>query len=226
MICEIDLGVQRTRTLGLVPHYTRLSFVRPRSHPLPLARSTSSQIIIHNCRSALTREILPDLTIVDKLLDEKFSIEDSAAFDMAMIINSTKTSADVYDNLAHYLFNEMITTQGSKSGFDFFSPWTWLSILGWILGVIAFILVIMLRIKIKPLFVLLMARGSQAASLGITLPKYTLRMPPTTTPSAVLEQWIKHVSHVPSLLPAEILILLCLVFVISLQGHCYAVQGT
>jgi len=125
---------------------------------------------------------LPDLTIVDKLLDEKFSIEDSAAFDMAMIINITKTSADVYDNLAHYLFNEMITTQGSKRGFDFFSPWTWLSILGWILGVVAFILVIMLRIKIKPLFVLLMARGSQAASLGITLPKYTLRMPPTTTP--------------------------------------------
>jgi len=73
---------------------------------------------------------LPDLTIVDKLLDEKFSIEDSAAFDMAMIINSTKTSADVYDNLAHYLFNEMITAQDSKRGFDFFSPWTWLSILG------------------------------------------------------------------------------------------------
>jgi len=68
--------------------------------------------------------------------------------------------------------------------------------------------------KVKPLFVFLMARGSQAAPLGITLPKYTLRMPPTTTPSAVLEQWIKHVSHVPSLLPAEILILLCLVFVI------------
>jgi len=68
--------------------------------------------------------------------------------------------------------------------------------------------------KVKPLFVLLMARGSQAAPLGITLSKYTLRMPPTTTPSAVLDQWIKHVSHVPSLLPAEILILLCLVFAI------------
>jgi len=157
---------------------------------------------------------LPDLTIVDKLLDEKFSIEDSAAFDMAMIINSTKTSADVYDNLAHYLFNAMITAQDSKRGFDFFSPWTWLSILGWILGVVAFILVIMLRMKVKPLFVLLMARGSQAASLGITLPKYTIRMPPTTTLSAVMDQWIKHVSHVPSLLPAEILILLCLVFAI------------
>jgi len=157
---------------------------------------------------------LPDLTIVDKLLDKKFSIEDSAAFDMEMIINSTKTSADVYDNLAHYLFNEMITAQDSQSSFDFFRPWTWLSILGWILGIAAFILVIMLRIKVKPLFVLLMARGSQAASLGITLPKYTVRMPATTPPSAVMDEWIKHVSHVPSLLPAEILILPCLVFAI------------
>jgi len=157
---------------------------------------------------------LPDLTIADKLLDEKFSIEDSAAFDMEMIINSTKTSADVYDNLPHYLFNEMITAQDSQSSFDFFSPWTWLSILGWILGVAAFILVIMLCIKVKPLFVLLMARWSQAASLGITLPKYTVRMPATTPPSAVMDEWIKHVSHVPSLLTAEILILLCLVFAI------------
>jgi len=46
---------------------------------------------------------LPDLTIADKHLDEKFSIETSAAFDMEMIINSTKASAEVYDNLAHYL---------------------------------------------------------------------------------------------------------------------------
>jgi len=70
----------------------------------------------------------------------------------------------------------------------------------------------MLHIKIKPLFVLLMARGSQAAPLGITLPKYTMRMPATTTPPAIMDEWIKHVSHVPSLVPAEILILLCLVF--------------
>jgi len=74
---------------------------------------------------------LPDLTIVDKLLDEKLSNEEKAAFDMEMVINSTKTSADVYDNLAHYLFNEMITAQDSAGDFDFFSPWTWCTIFGW-----------------------------------------------------------------------------------------------
>jgi len=102
----------------------------------------------------------------------------------------------------------------SQSSFDFFSPWTWLSILGWILGVAAFILVIMLHIKVKPLFIVLMARGSQAASLGITLPKYTIQMPATTLLSDVMDEWVKHVSHVPSLFPAEILILLCLIFAI------------
>jgi len=34
-------------------------------------------------------------------LDEKFNIEKSAAFDMEMVINRTKTSSEVYDNLAH-----------------------------------------------------------------------------------------------------------------------------
>ena len=44
---------------------------------------------------------LPDLAVVDKMLDAKFAEEDAAAFDMEMVINSTKTSAKVYDNLAH-----------------------------------------------------------------------------------------------------------------------------
>ena len=84
---------------------------------------------------------LHDLTIVDKLLDEKFSIEEKAAFDMEMVINSTKTSADVYDNLAHYLFNEMIKAQDSAGDSDFFSPWTSCTIFGWIISCVALVLV-------------------------------------------------------------------------------------
>jgi len=84
---------------------------------------------------------LPDLTIVDKLLDEKFSNEEKAAFDMEMVINSTKTSADVYDNLAHYLFNEMIKAQDSAGDSDFFSPWTSCTIFGWIISCVALVLV-------------------------------------------------------------------------------------
>ena len=157
---------------------------------------------------------LPDLTIVDKLLDEKFSIEEKAAFDIEMVINSTKTSADVYDSLAHYLFNEMIKAQDSAGDFDFFSPWIWFTIFSWIISCAALVLVIMLRLKVRPLFFMLTARGSHAASLGLTLPKLTAVTPATQPSMDVMAEWIKHVSHVPSLLPAEILILLGIIFAI------------
>jgi len=87
---------------------------------------------------------------VDKFLDEKFAEEEAAAFDMAVVINSTKTSAKVYDNLAHYLFNEMITAQDSAGDVDLFSHWTWFTILGWILAVAALVLVVMLHLKVRP----------------------------------------------------------------------------
>ena len=76
----------------------------------------------------------------------------------------------------------------------------------------------MLRLKVRPLFFLLMARGTQAAALK--LPKYTL--PPTVTPPSldVMAEWIKHVSHVPSLLPAEILILFGIIFAILFKIGC------
>jgi len=35
-----------------------------------------------------------------------------------------------------------------------------------------------------------------------------------------MAEWIKHVPHVPSLLPAEILILLCLIFAIVFKVTC------
>jgi len=81
----------------------------------------------------------------------------------------------VYDNLAHYVFNEMIRAQGSANGFDFFSPW--FTIFGWILGCTALVLVIMLRLKVPPLFLLLMARSSHAMPVGLTLPKITVKPP-------------------------------------------------
>ena len=87
---------------------------------------------------------------MDKFLDEKFAEEEAAAFDMAVVINSTKTSAKVYDNLAHYLFNEMITAQDSAGDVDLFSHWTWFTILGWILAVAALVLVVMLHLKVRP----------------------------------------------------------------------------
>ena len=87
--------------------------------PEELFNLTADKLLNHTVGTEL-----PDLAVVDKMVHEKFAEEKAAAFDMDMVINSTKTSAKVYDNLAHYLFYEMITTQDNAGDFDFFSPWT------------------------------------------------------------------------------------------------------
>ena len=79
----------------------------------------------------------------------------------------------------------------------------------------------MLRLKVRPLFFLLMAKGSQAACLKLVLPKYVLEpLQVTQPPLDVMAEWSKHVSHVPSLLPAEILILLGIIFAILFKIAC------
>ena len=95
---------------------------------------------------------LPKLAIADKLLDAKFAKEIAAEFDMQEIINATKHSGVVYDNLAHFLFNEMVRAHDMSNTFDLLSPWTWLTIFGWLASGAALILVIMLRIKVALCF--------------------------------------------------------------------------
>jgi len=80
---------------------------------------------------------LPNLAIVDKFLDEKFAEEEAAAFDLEMVINSTKSSSKIYDNLVHYRFNEMVKAHDSQTTLDLLSPFTWVTIFGWITLVVS-----------------------------------------------------------------------------------------
>jgi len=56
---------------------------------------------------------LPNLAVANKFLDEKFAEEKAASYDMELVINSTKNSGVIYDNLAHYLFNQLIKAHDS-----------------------------------------------------------------------------------------------------------------
>ena len=128
--------------------------------------------------------------------------------------NNTKQSAVVYDNLAHFLFNQLVRAHNNQNSFDLLSPWTWLTIFSWITSGIALVLVILLRIKLRSLTLLLMAGSAHATSLA-RVPRILAL---TTTPIIeqpgvdLFQQWIDHVSHVPNLMPIEVLILLCLIF--------------
>jgi len=55
-------------------------------------------------------------------VDEKFTEEESAAFDLEMVINSTKTSAQVYDNLAQDNLGYDIDLSCEELGFPLVSP--------------------------------------------------------------------------------------------------------
>ena len=61
---------------------------------------------------------LPDLAVADRILDQDFAHEADAAFDMEMIIKNTKQSSVVHDNLAHFLFNQLVRAHNNQNSFD------------------------------------------------------------------------------------------------------------
>ena len=153
---------------------------------------------------------LPNLAIADKFLDERFAQEESAAFDLKMVINSTKTSAQVYDNLAHYLFNQMVKAHDSENKFDLLSSFTWVTIFGWITSIIALALVIMLHIKVCSLTMMM---AIKAADVALALPSVISMTQPTTVAESsvdALKEWTKHVGYITELVPIEVMILMCL----------------
>ena len=114
---------------------------------------------------------------------------------MELVINSTKNSGVVYDNLAHYLFNQLIKAHDSQNNFDLLSPWTWLIIVGWLISAVALVLAILLRIKLRSLTMLLLARNFHTAT-GASIPKIislTTTAPVTESPVNILTEWIRHV---------------------------------
>jgi len=158
--------------------------------------------------------MLPNLAIADKLWDEVMAKEEIAKFDMKEIINATKHSAQVYDSLAHYLYTKMAVAHYKPTDFDVLSPWAWMSIFGWILSVIAVAMAIMLKVKIRSLTMVLMARAAHAAPAG-----YAAKLPTaigsTTIPPPMitdaLARWAEQIGQLPNLLPAEVLILIILI---------------
>ena len=156
---------------------------------------------------------LPGLNLAEKILDQKFGIEAKARFDMESIINHTKDDTTVFENLAHYIFNSLISAHSRQGDFDFLSVFTWLSIFGWITSGVALTLVIFLRFKVRSLTLLLMARATRAHEIPklLTLPT-TTAVSQTTRDS--LQEWIRHVNILPNLLPVEVLILVVLIFLL------------
>jgi len=78
---------------------------------------------------------------------------------MELLINRTRDDAKSFDSLADYLYVKMLEAQQSQAKFQFLNPWSWVTLLAGILSVVTFIFLIMLRLKVRTLSVLLLARG-------------------------------------------------------------------
>ena len=157
---------------------------------------------------------LPSLAVADKELDQYFGIEKRAHFDLQTIINRTKADIPVYESLSHYILNSIIKAHTKEGDFDVLNPFTWLTVLGWIISAFALILAVMLRYKVRSLSLLLLARPVRAAPLQ-AIPKILTWQTATPTAGAtvnVMDKWVEHITVLPNLLPIELLILLCLIF--------------
>ena len=107
------------------------------------------------------------------------------------------------------------------SEWDWFSPWSWATIAGWIAAGLVLALTIRMRFQLRSLTMILMARGTQFVGIPhiISLPTPTST---STTQQAVdiIAEWANHVSHIPSLLPIKVLLLLCVFFWIAFKLGC------
>jgi len=126
---------------------------------------------------------------------------------MTKLINRTKQDAKSFDSLSHCLWNEIMKVNENQNEFNLFSPFSWLTIFGWIFSLLALCLAVMLRFKVRTISMMLMVRTAKAS----VLPK-TLYITTTQQPSTVdsIRLWMSHVQHVPNLMPVEVLILLVL----------------
>jgi len=131
------------------------------------------------------------LAVAEKTLDQQFAHKQGAAFDMEQIINATKQSGKVYDNLATYMFNDLIKAHNDQGKFDLVSPFTWITILMWVASMFALVLVVLLRFKVRSLTMLLMARTAQAESLGVAVdvPKILAFSTTTSAPRETIDIW-------------------------------------
>jgi len=77
------------------------------------------------------------LELEDEELNTYFGVERQAHFDLATMIY-TKQDAETYIGLPHYLFNEILQANAKQSDFS------WLTIIGWVISVLALILAIFL----------------------------------------------------------------------------------
>jgi len=184
-----------------------------------LIRYISSETYLNDTVTA----ILPPLAVASKEYDAKLAVEHRVAYDMIGVLNQTKRDSLMFDNLAHYLYNVLLSSHTHNPSFDLWNPYDWLLIIASACSVLALILAIILKLRIRTIFLLLAGtRGANAADNGHGIPQI---LQFTVVPQKVSSNVTTpdYLSVLRDILPVDILMLLCLVLLLVLLAafFCY-----
>jgi len=119
--------------------------------------------------------ILPPLAVASKQYQAKLAVEQKAQFEMTQILNQTKNDGEVFDNLAHYLYNVLLDSHLKNQNFDVLNPWDWLLVISMVCSVIAIPLAVLLKLKLRT--VMIMLAGVKPARAADTVLKFTQPTP-------------------------------------------------
>jgi len=157
---------------------------------------------------------LPKLPIASAEFERNLKLEQEMSLDLESAINDSKSDKQIYKSLSHYLYNRMIQNQAMETDFDVFSVFTWITVGGLTMGVLAFLWAIMLHLRYKALYVMLLARLPKSTALP-TVPWEVIYTKPTTTVSSKTYDFYDIQQELINILPVDLTLLLLVAVLIA-----------
>jgi len=160
---------------------------------------------------------LPKLSIATKQYDAKLAQGQELKYDMSILINQTKTDSKMYDDLSHFLYNQMIlnSLEGlDGKHFNVFNVSHWVILFIGIAAAAALVWLFIFHNKYRSLMILLAAQSRATAQIIRTpMPKLLQfgRSPPTTPND---EQMKTIRDYLADIFPTEVLLMVILLAIL------------
>jgi len=154
---------------------------------------------------------LPKLPIASAEFERNLKLEQEMSLDLESAINDSKSDKQIYKSLSHYLYNRMIENQAMESDFDVFSVFTWITVAGLTMGALAFLWAIILHLRYKALYMMLLARIPKSTAL----PWEVVYTKPTTTVSSKAYDFYDIQQELINILPVDLTLLLLIAVLLA-----------
>jgi len=157
---------------------------------------------------------LPQLLIASKQYEAKLGIEQESKFDLQAIINQTLNDEITFDNLGHYLYNEVIKGHTHNRDFDILNGFDWAIIAAILVGLLAIALSVRLHFQVRTLFAVLSA-SSRARALEVELPtQLYFKTSETQTSTVPAVDYLQYHKVIKDVFPVDLTLLLCFIIFI------------